>query len=102
MGREAILAVSHVRPLLAPLLIMGTRTASEKVEFPVDAASHPFLALRFAAFAPSLPNAVLVDFGKCAIVPLRFAAAAAFFTLRPCSDLLLFARHCLTQCRLKY
>jgi hypothetical protein len=33
----------------------------------------------FAAFAPSLPRAVRVFFGKCAIVRFRFAAAAAFF-----------------------
>ena len=31
-----------------------------------------------AIFAPSLPNAVLTDFGRCAIVRFFFAAAAAF------------------------
>src|SRR5207302_4587590 len=37
---------------------------------------------RRAAFAPSLPSAVRVFAGRCATVRFRFAAAAAFFTLR--------------------
>src|SRR5438445_1776672 len=38
--------------------------------------------LRRAAFAPSFPSAVRVFFGRCAIVRLRRAAAAAFLMLR--------------------
>src|SRR5205807_2003916 len=37
---------------------------------------------RRAAFAPSLPSPVRVFAGRCATVRFRFAAAAAFFTLR--------------------
>ena len=40
------------------------------------------LRFRLAAFAPSLPSAVLVLFGRFATVRFRFAAAAAFLMLR--------------------
>jgi len=42
-----------------------------------------------ATFAPCFPSAVLVRFGRCAIVRFFLAAAAAFFDIPPSGGSLL-------------
>jgi hypothetical protein len=49
---------------------------------PQNGFAETLIAFFRAAFAPSLPRALRVLFGKCATVCFRFAAAAAFFAPR--------------------
>jgi hypothetical protein len=71
---------------------METRCAPEKIPL---AKEYPVSSCRVSAgrlFAACFPNAVRVDFGRCAIVLLRRAAAAAFLMFfRAAADCLLVA-----------